>query len=484
LTPRNVIVRRDDADDIRESRLIKGSGWHSVRHGVRKFVYSSETDGLQPVEFEKESAGIAFRKVPFASGAERLVHRGSEITLLSSGDLVRTGPWLVTKQSKFVELLHDLDFHTTFCRLHSEAQALAHTFGRARKMAQRPALSLRFVQPAVYRVPGEYVLHVLAEPELDGQYVKYNNNAGGVRTVPGQCGSGPGSSSAAAGLGAILEEDEEDEVAGDSDAMARDQTPKPSKNDRQRRWEAAHATAAAQEAAGGAPSEQMDPSEVPQCFSHYTFHATEGRKLVCDIQGVWNPTDGFTLTDPVIHSVQNGKHANGATDKGALGIIKFFESHQCGVLCRTLGLWPAADCARFARQQLEAQEKRVRAAREAERVHAARQAAEVEEARRVAQVQAQRARALAEDQQAQRRRGALEEQVQRLQQECARRALLEQQAAHAANERQRQALGRRHDSDERRASADAANGQRQTYLDAKAAGEKAEREKAEECVIL
>lgn len=54
-------------------------------------------------------------------------------------------------------------------------------------------------------------------------------------------------------------------------------------------------------------------------------------------QGVWNSTDGFTLTDPVIHHALGG-HRNGATDKGQAGIHAFFATHTCNALCRQLGL--------------------------------------------------------------------------------------------------------------------------------------------------
>jgi len=76
---------------------------------------------------------------------------------------------------------------------------------------------------------------------------------------------------------------------------------------------------------------------VPQAFSHFTFASTHGRSLVCDLQGVWNATDGFMLTDPVIHHASR-KGKNGRTDKGRLGIKKFFDSHKCNSLCAKLGL--------------------------------------------------------------------------------------------------------------------------------------------------
>ena len=83
-------------------------------------------------------------------------------------------------------------------------------------------------------------------------------------------------------------------------------------------------------------------SEVPQCFSHFTHTFTEGRDLVCDLQGIWNDIDGFIFTDPVIHhnSHKSGRaHGhNGRTDKGLAGIRIFFESHTCNSLCQRLGL--------------------------------------------------------------------------------------------------------------------------------------------------
>ncbi len=58
------------------------------------------------------------------------------------------------------------------------------------------------------------------------------------------------------------------------------------------------------------------------------------------MQGVWNASDGFTWTDPVIHHASNTKR-NGATDKGSVGMKTFFKTHECNSLCRRLGLQPA-----------------------------------------------------------------------------------------------------------------------------------------------
>ena len=57
--------------------------------------------------------------------------------------------------------------------------------------------------------------------------------------------------------------------------------------------------------------------------------------------GPAHATDGYVLTDPVIHYVSSRggrRHRNGATDKGAHGVLNFFKTHKCGALCRRLGL--------------------------------------------------------------------------------------------------------------------------------------------------
>jgi len=69
-------------------------------------------------------------------------------------------------------------------------------------------------------------------------------------------------------------------------------------------------------------------------FSHWTWEASGYRYLVCDIQGVENGSK-YTLTDPCIHSVGR---KYGGTDLGVIGMEKFFEGHDCNVMCETLDL--------------------------------------------------------------------------------------------------------------------------------------------------
>ena len=124
-----------------------------------------------------------------------------------------------------------------------------------------------------------------------------NNNAGGVF-------KGTGVQKAAPALG-ILEEEEEEEDEEEGEGKG-----------------------------GSAADDAFSLEDIPQAFSHFTWSSTDGKLLVCDLQGVWNSTDGFVLTDPVFHS-QEGK---ARTNHGQRGMEDFFKTHHCSALCRRLGL--------------------------------------------------------------------------------------------------------------------------------------------------
>jgi len=358
LTLRQVQVACDSNAQHRASLLVEGDGWE-VSTEVTKLEYSTEHQGLRTVPMD--AIGIAYWKTPFAQGAERLAHRGSEVAHspqelaissrvcvsglqnkpqhngitgrvvgrqgerwqveLSNGEelalrsanlqvpprCVRKGHWLVTKFSRHAELLNEISFHETFCRLHEEARALAAQFNE-QLHGQLSAFSIRFVRCCVYDAVVSGRRHrLLAEQELEGVYLKYNNNAGTVRTTKPRV-----STDASEPLGMILEE--QDEL--DEDAAL------------------------------------PEPIEAPQCFSHFSFVASGHQKLICDLQGTWNATDGYLFTDPVLHHISLNKHDNGATDKGLLGIEKFFGSHTCGPLCTRLGLPLPDQCIELAQDKL------------------------------------------------------------------------------------------------------------------------------------
>lgn len=70
---------------------------------------------------------------------------------------------------------------------------------------------------------------------------------------------------------------------------------------------------------------------VMQALSHYSYHSSGGKLLLCDIQGgVYS--NGVVLTDPVIMSTTR---TFGPTDLGTTGISSFFAYHKCNEYCRS-----------------------------------------------------------------------------------------------------------------------------------------------------
>eukprot|EP00929_Paragymnodinium_shiwhaense_P088872 TRINITY_DN49187_c0_g1_i1.p1 TRINITY_DN49187_c0_g1~~TRINITY_DN49187_c0_g1_i1.p1 ORF type:complete len:759 (+),score=107.99 TRINITY_DN49187_c0_g1_i1:52-2277(+) len=269
-----------------------GYEWQTFLTGVRKYRFDMQQRELVAIGLQSGSTGMAYYRSPFASGAERLVYRCTEV----DGSRRRKGLKLVCKEARHEELM-GLKFHKKCCRVQTRAAEIAEAFNK--RHGGPASWDVSFVNCYVYEFPSscgrQESAWVLAEAELEGLWRKWNNNAGGVINDSG------------AALGAIAEGDEED-----------------SEEDTER----------------VADRSKSAIEEIPQCFSHFSHVHTGGRELVCDLQGVWNEVDGFTLTDPVVHyaSESGTRNHNGATDKGHSGIAKFFETHKCGELCRKLGL--------------------------------------------------------------------------------------------------------------------------------------------------
>ena len=70
-----------------------------------------------------------------------------------------------------------------------------------------------------------------------------------------------------------------------------------------------------------------------QALSHFSYHTTAGRYVLCDLQGgiLKGGSSGVVLTDPVILSRDR---SYGMTDLGSDGISTFFARHQCNEYCR------------------------------------------------------------------------------------------------------------------------------------------------------
>jgi hypothetical protein len=79
---------------------------------------------------------------------------------------------------------------------------------------------------------------------------------------------------------------------------------------------------------GWVPVQQSHACQLAQALSHYSYHETNGQRLLCDIQG--NVGRHVVLCDPMLHS---RNRAYGPGDMGAPGIATFFHSHKCSRFC-------------------------------------------------------------------------------------------------------------------------------------------------------
>ena len=83
---------------------------------------------------------------------------------------------------------------------------------------------------------------------------------------------------------------------------------------------------------------------VMQALSHFSYHVSGGREMICDLQGGYY-NDGVILTDPVVLSLAR---EYGPTDLGSKGINNFFGHHTCNEFCRSEWRKPILPLIRFA----------------------------------------------------------------------------------------------------------------------------------------
>lgn len=92
-----------------------------------------------------------------------------------------------------------------------------------------------------------------------------------------------------------------------------------------------------------APGQNWDILAM-EAFSHYTYHRSGGRLIVCDLQGRYRKDrfgrgdrnkSRFELSDPAICS---RARSYGPTDLGEKGIDSFFANHVCNQFCHADGM--------------------------------------------------------------------------------------------------------------------------------------------------
>lgn len=81
--------------------------------------------------------------------------------------------------------------------------------------------------------------------------------------------------------------------------------------------------------------------KVMQAVSHFSYHASCGKLLICDLQGGFHrdhpPDTGPYIVSPAFCSVKNNL---GITDLGIRGIHTFFYRHKCNEYCSKHWLRP------------------------------------------------------------------------------------------------------------------------------------------------
>ncbi|XP_022097542.1 alpha-protein kinase vwkA-like isoform X2 [Acanthaster planci] len=71
----------------------------------------------------------------------------------------------------------------------------------------------------------------------------------------------------------------------------------------------------------------------PAAFSHFTYHKSDGKVLVCKLQGV-RSSACYKFSSPAIHSGGMELGEYGPSDLGKFGILAFFDNHSCNDLCK------------------------------------------------------------------------------------------------------------------------------------------------------
>ena len=305
-------VRREASDTLEEHSL--SSNWYEYMGDIQLQGRSKwALDHKKWVDVAMQApntVGVAMRKCYFGEGAERLVRKFRECDRL--GNFV--GPTLVCKESRFVGDSQLRDFHQTFCETQMRAAQMATAFNE--RMARLPSYDAASTPRIEFLDCSVYIFHdqlrgrtgVLVEKMLDqARYKKWNDNCGGV---DGQAKGAVQTPDVA--LNRIMEEEEEEEGEDDEEGEIE-------------------------------PSYKIKECDIPQAFSHFTYRYSRRKSLVCDLQGVLSPATrssppAFEFTDPVIHykSSTGRKHVFGRTDRGKKGMSDFFQTHDCGELCRML----------------------------------------------------------------------------------------------------------------------------------------------------
>jgi hypothetical protein len=272
---------------------------------------------------------VAVNKAAFGEGAERFAYRFFEVG--ADGECV-LGQALVAKESRLVlegGQRGREKFVKTFCQTQQLARRIAEEFNTKLDelhRVDRATPRVTFLDCSVYELDDKNIgkQSVLVEEKLDhNKWHKWNANNGyveGMESAPKFTFEAMRSAmdhltKIDLGAGGAIEEGEEDEDSTESDDNE-----------------------------GGCSKVlpiKFTPSQVAQAFSHFSYWATGRKRLICDLQGVFDETENvLKFSDPVMHYHDHRRlerrNVHGRTDRGKNGMAMFFQTHkdECGHLCR------------------------------------------------------------------------------------------------------------------------------------------------------
>jgi Alpha-kinase family len=334
------------------------------------------------------SFSIAIKKAFFSEGVERMVAKTRFIDETTHSFI---GPKMVAKQSRFVEEDSSyearMDYHRQFMRTQAIASALATKFNAAvvaqlaltattsttTTTRRRRIPTIRFLDPLVFELTdarNQQEVNQLVEEMLVGPYVKFNNNTGFVRHDADHgviCCAETGDLFPIHLTTTTTTESNNDNKYQHASLSARVQNlfqkgprppvgslaavPEDNGSNGEGPTTATMTTSSSSSSVtsdNNNDNDNVDPYEMMQAFSHFTYECSKNNLIVIDLQGILaldhDPPE-VVLTDPAIHTRCRTKTTNrigqlnlGRTDRGDKGIASFFQTHECGPTCQRLGL--------------------------------------------------------------------------------------------------------------------------------------------------
>jgi hypothetical protein len=279
---------------------------------------------------------VAMHRGPFGEGAERFAYRlyelGADGRTIVGGKFVAKENRLILEEGAGEHARRK--FVRKFCEGQQLAQRLASEFNqKMEKMRRidRATSRVTFLDCSVYQLDDIALgnLSVLVEERLDHhKWHKWNANNGyveGMKSAPTFSHMEIRNAMEKLTLDTdnIIEECSDEEESDEEES---------GDNSDEGKQGVFHVKTVA-----------FTPSEVAQAFSHFTYLASGRKRLVCDLQGVYDEKENvLKFSDPVIHyhdpHREHRRNVYGKTDQGKKGMAMFFETHRdhCGHLCRLM----------------------------------------------------------------------------------------------------------------------------------------------------